>query len=133
MLAVAASLALPIALIILASISPGSPEESDADIRGVIGALTMLPLFAVFLAAYHGLISVAALFVPIGKLLLVAILPFIGSVTSAAAIMATGAPLTWDRMGDMVVFAAVLWVPIAVGALVHYFVSFKPRSTGTTI
>jgi hypothetical protein len=132
LIAVFTSLACPLTLIMLASFPTDTLGESDAYIRGIIGVVSMLPLFTLLLVIYHGLVTVAALFVPIRMLILVVVLPLIGSIATAAAIMATGAPLTWGRFGDLIAFAGVLCAPLALGAMAHYYVSFKPRSLGTT-
>ena len=125
-----ASLAVPLALVVLAALPSDSPGEGDAYIRGIIGVMLVLPLFAGLLAVYHSLVTVTTRFAPVRMPVVAAVLSVVGSAGCAAALMATGAPLTWDRMEDLVPFAAMLWVPLAVGSVAHYFISFRPRRPG---
>jgi hypothetical protein len=125
--AVLTGLAVPLALIVLASLPVDAPAESDAYIRGIIGVLLMIPLLAALLTVHHALVAVAARALPVPMPVVAAVLSVIGSVAYSAVILATGAPLTWDRMGDLLGFAAVLWILVALGSTVQYFVSFRPR------
>lgn len=127
--ATAASIGVPIVLLVLASLPMGSESEGDAYVRGILGTLVMLPLLALCFGTYHTLVTVASFYVRIGPLYQIGLIPALGSLVSAATIMATGAPLSWSRMDDLLSFSAMLWAPIATGSVAHYFISFRPVRT----
>ena len=123
--AVMASLAVPVGVLILAALPPASPDEGDAYIRGIIGVMLVLPFFAVLLVVYHGLVALVARAAPVRMPVTALGLSTVASLVIAALFLASGAPLSWDRVGDLLVVAGVVWVLLAVGSTAQYLVSFR--------
>ena len=128
--AVAVSLAIPIGLLILAAFPEPGPEEGDGYVRGVLGMMLLLPPFALMLLVYHGLGAFVARAVKSKRLLVLLAFSAVASVVMSALFLWSGAPLTWDRMDDLLYFAGPLWVFLAAGSAVQYWVSFRGRALG---
>lgn len=134
-MAVLASLAAPVGLLLLAAIPEASPEEGDAYIRGAIGLMLVLPPFAVLLLIYHGLGVLAARAAPTRPFIVLLVLSLVASAVFAALFLALGAPLTWDRARAFFSVMAVVWVLLALGSTVQYFICFRtppPRAAEPT-
>lgn len=125
--AVMASLAIPIGLLGLAAFPAPSAEEGDAYIRGVIGIGALIPPFAVLLVIYHGLGVVAARALPIRPSAALLVLSVLASAVLAVVFLASGAPLSWDRIGAFGAVMASIWVMLTLGSTVQYFACFKKR------
>jgi hypothetical protein len=125
--AVVTSLVIPVGLLLLAVFPPPPPEEGDAYVRAALSIGALLPIFAACLTTYHslGLLAVRALQISPSIALLA--LSVLASAVFSALFLASGAPLSWDRLGDFGVVMALLWVPLALGSSVQYFVCFKTR------
>jgi len=126
--AVMASLAIPIGLIVLAAFPAPSAEEGDDYIRGVIGIGALIPPFAVLLVIYHGLGVVAARALPIRPSVALLVLSALASGVLAALFLASGAPLSWDRIGAFGTVMGSIWMMLALGSAVQYFACVNKRS-----
>ena len=125
--AVMASLAIPVGVLMLAAFPTPSVEEGDAYIRGVVGIGALIPAFAVLLVFYHGLGAVVARALPAGPFAALLVLSVLASAVLAALFLASGAPLTWDRIGDFGAVMALIWVMLALGSTIQYFACFKDK------
>ena len=123
--AVTASLAIPIGILVLSVFPAPSPEEGDAYMRGIIGIAALIPAFAVLLVIYHGLGVIAARAFPMRPSAVLLVLSVLASAVFATLFLASGAPLSWDRLGDFGAVMAPLWVMLALGSTIQYFVCFK--------
>jgi len=130
LVAVLVSLAVPVGFLLLAALPDSSPEAGDGYVRGAIGLMLVLPPFAVLLIIYHGLGVLAVRAVRVHPFIVLFVLSLIASAVCAALFLASGAPLTWDRSGAFLSVMAEVWVLLALGSAVQYFICFRTPPPG---
>lgn len=109
-------LAIPIALLVIATVPEPPPEEGDAYVRGALGALVLLPGLLVLLVAFHGL-AAALLRHGVRAVWLVGALPLVVSVVVPALLVVE------PSVDSVSFFALPLWGILALGTAAQVVVT----------
>jgi small-conductance mechanosensitive channel len=123
--AVLASLAVPVAFLVLAWYEDPLPGEGDAFERSALIFILMLLVFAALLAVYHGLGALIARRFENHRVVAMLGFSVVASLAIATLALASGDPVVWERLGDVLLLASPIWVFLVLGSAIQYAICFR--------
>lgn len=99
----------------------------DGYIRGALGFALILPPFALLLVLYHAILIQIIKHVRLNIAFTYLAASVVVSAVSSAAFLASGAPLSWDRIGPFIEVMVVVWILLVLGSIAQYLICFRKR------